>query len=257
MGGRRALFRRSPGLASRQDPALGVHRQHARLPQPAPPVPGFVLPRPDALASDRWLVPGSPRTGRARPADAAHPAGPRRGPGSARRSAGTGLATLPARTAELILTARAQMKYLAGDAQASVAILYPGLPVAVQPEPGRLRGHKRRAAPGTILVSGGRPRLSPRSGSGRDIGLLDRFGRSVDRGSRLGAQGTARSRRDEWYATRSRFRALVRRALLAKAVDDIAAGETPLRCRGRAGLAAGPGSGHPLPQPIAMGRSGR
>ena len=28
-------------------------------PSQAPPVPGFVLPRPDALASDRWLVPGA------------------------------------------------------------------------------------------------------------------------------------------------------------------------------------------------------
>ena len=34
LGGRRQLFRRSPGLASPEDPALGVHRRHARLPQP-------------------------------------------------------------------------------------------------------------------------------------------------------------------------------------------------------------------------------
>ena len=28
-------------------------------PSQAPPVPGFVLPRPDALASDWWLVPAA------------------------------------------------------------------------------------------------------------------------------------------------------------------------------------------------------
>ena len=74
-------------------------------PSQLPPVPGFVLPRPDALASDRWLVPG------ARGRDVHGQSVPlillvRTGARIGGRSAGTGLATLPARTAELILTAR-------------------------------------------------------------------------------------------------------------------------------------------------------
>ena len=100
-------------------------------------MPGFVLPRPDALASDWWLVPA------ARAQDVHGQPAPlillvRPGARIGSRAAGTGLATLPARTAELILTARLSMKYLAGTAQASVAILYPGLPVAVEPGPVRL-----------------------------------------------------------------------------------------------------------------------
>ena len=49
-------------------------------PSQAPPVPGFVLPRSDALASDWWLVPARPPAGRARPTGAAHPSGPARRP---------------------------------------------------------------------------------------------------------------------------------------------------------------------------------
>src|SRR5260370_36101769 len=64
---------------------------------------------------------------------------------------------------------------------------------------------------------------------GRDIGLLDRSDstRTADQAADWALQEPARSQRDEWYADPARFRVLVRRALLAKAVDDIAAGETP------------------------------
>ncbi|HUZ55200.1 MAG TPA: protein DpdF [Streptosporangiaceae bacterium] len=75
------------------------------FPGQAPPVPGLVLPRPRALASDRWLVPA------ARARDIHGQPTPlilliRQGARIGGRSAGTGLVTLPARTAELILKAR-------------------------------------------------------------------------------------------------------------------------------------------------------
>jgi len=74
-------------------------------PSQIPPVPGFVLPRPDVLASDRWLVPA----GRARDMDG-QPVPlillVRPGARIGSRPTDTGLATLPARTAELILTSR-------------------------------------------------------------------------------------------------------------------------------------------------------
>jgi ATP-dependent DNA helicase RecQ len=74
-------------------------------PSQAPPVPGFVLPRPDALASDWWLVPA------VRAQDVHGKPAPlillvRPGTRIGRRAAGAGLATLPARAAELILKAR-------------------------------------------------------------------------------------------------------------------------------------------------------
>jgi hypothetical protein len=71
----------------------------------APPVPGFVLPRPDALASDWWLVPAvraHDMHGRPAPLILLVQPGTRIGG----RSAGAGLVTLPASTAELILRAR-------------------------------------------------------------------------------------------------------------------------------------------------------
>lgn len=74
-------------------------------PSQAPPVPGFVVPRTDALASEGWLVPAA----RARGVHGQPPplillvqSGARIG----NRALGSGLPTLPARTAELILTAR-------------------------------------------------------------------------------------------------------------------------------------------------------
>jgi ATP-dependent DNA helicase RecQ len=73
-------------------------------PSQAPPVPGFVLPRPETLASDWWLVPAArPKTVHGQPAPLIIlvPSGSRIG----NRVAGAGLASLPARTAELILTA--------------------------------------------------------------------------------------------------------------------------------------------------------
>jgi ATP-dependent DNA helicase RecQ len=74
-------------------------------PSQAPPVPGFVLPRSDVLASDLWLMHA------ARAQDVNSKPVPlillvRPGTRIGSRAAGAGLATLPARTAELILTAR-------------------------------------------------------------------------------------------------------------------------------------------------------
>jgi len=74
-------------------------------PSQAPPVPGFVLPRSDALASDWWLVPAVRAQGvHGNPAPLILLVRPGTRIGS--RAAGSGLATLPARTAELILRAR-------------------------------------------------------------------------------------------------------------------------------------------------------
>jgi superfamily II DNA/RNA helicase len=74
-------------------------------PSQAPPVPGFVLPRSDALASDWWLVPAvRAQDVHGKPAPLILLVRPGTRIGS--RAAGAGLATLPARTAELILGAR-------------------------------------------------------------------------------------------------------------------------------------------------------
>jgi ATP-dependent DNA helicase RecQ len=74
-------------------------------PSQAPPVPGFALLRPDVLASEWWLVPAARALdvhGRPTPLILLVRPDARIG----RRSTGAGLATLPARVAELILTAR-------------------------------------------------------------------------------------------------------------------------------------------------------
>lgn len=74
-------------------------------PSQAPPVPGLVLPRSDALASDWWLMPAARANdvhGKPAPLILLVQPGARIGG----RAASAGLATLPARTAELILTAR-------------------------------------------------------------------------------------------------------------------------------------------------------
>jgi hypothetical protein len=117
------------------------------------------------------------------------------------------------------------MKYLSGTAQASVAILYPIC---------RWLSDRDRVAYEAInaalrpahLVSGESGALTVSLRVGRDIGLLDRFG-SSDQAADWALRELARSQRDEWYEEPTRFRSLIRRALLAKAVDDIAAGETP------------------------------
>lgn len=120
------------------------------------------------------------------------------------------------------------MKYLAGTAQASVAILYPVcrwlsrygqaaydvLDSALRPPP---------------MVSGEADALLASLRVGRDIGLLDRSGgtRINDQMADWTLQEPTLGQRDEWYADPVGFRILVRRALLAKAADDIAADETP------------------------------
>ena len=74
-------------------------------PSQAPPVPGFVLPRPDGLTNDSWLVPTArPQDRHGEPTPLIMLVHPDARIG--RQSARTGLATLPARTAELILRPR-------------------------------------------------------------------------------------------------------------------------------------------------------
>jgi hypothetical protein len=120
------------------------------------------------------------------------------------------------------------MKYLAGTAQASVAILYPvcrwlsdrdRVPFDVMNaalRPNAVVGSEADALLASLRV-------------GRDIGLLDRSSgtRTTDQEADWGLEEQVGSQRDEWYADPTRFRVLVRRALLAKAVDDVAEGETP------------------------------
>jgi hypothetical protein len=120
------------------------------------------------------------------------------------------------------------MKYLAGTAQASVAILYPVC---------RWLSYRDWAAYDVMaaalrpphVVGGEADALLASLKVGRDIGLLDRSGsfRTTDQTANWALHEQVRSQRDDWYADPARFRVLVRRALLAKAVDDIAAGETP------------------------------
>jgi hypothetical protein len=119
------------------------------------------------------------------------------------------------------------MKYLAGTVQASVAILHPVC---------RWLSDRDRVPFDTMnaalrpahVVSGEADALLASLRVGRDIGLLDRSGAArTDREADWALQEQARSQRDKWYADPARFRVLVRRALLAKAIDDIAAGETP------------------------------
>lgn len=74
-------------------------------PSQAPPIPGFVVPRPDALTNEWWLVPAArPRDVHGRPSPLILLVRP--GARIGRQSVDTGLTILPARTAELILTAR-------------------------------------------------------------------------------------------------------------------------------------------------------
>lgn len=120
------------------------------------------------------------------------------------------------------------MKYLAGTAQASVAVLYPVC---------RWLSDRDRASFDVMnvalrpvhVIGGGADALLASLRVGRDCGLLDRSGgtRTTDQEADWTLQEQARSQCDEWYADPVRFRILARRALLAKATDDIAAGETP------------------------------
>jgi hypothetical protein len=120
------------------------------------------------------------------------------------------------------------MKYLAGTAQASVAILYPVCRWLSLRDRTAYEVMDAALRPAHV-VSGEADALLASLRVGRDIGLLDRSGstRTADEAADWALQEQARSQRDEWYADPARFRVVVRRALLAKAVDDIAAGETP------------------------------
>jgi hypothetical protein len=120
------------------------------------------------------------------------------------------------------------MKYLAGTVQASVTILYPvcrwlsgrnhvafaDIDAALRPSP---------------VVRGEADALLASLRVGRDIGLFKRLGseRANDQATEWTLQESARAQSDDWYQDPVRFRVLVRRMLLAKAVDEITAGETP------------------------------
>jgi hypothetical protein len=120
------------------------------------------------------------------------------------------------------------MKYLAGTAQASVAILYPICRWLACRDQAAYDAMDAALRPAHV-VGGEADALLASLRVGRDIGLLDRSGsrRTTDQAADWALQEQARSQRDGWYADPVRFRVLVRRALLAKAVDDITAGETP------------------------------
>jgi hypothetical protein len=120
------------------------------------------------------------------------------------------------------------MKYLAGDAQASVAILYPVCRWLSNRDVVAYKVMAAALQPAHV-VSGGSTALRASLRVGLDIGLLERLGpaRISDEAADWALRAPIRDGRDEWYADPVRFRVLVRRALLAKAVDDIAAGQTP------------------------------
>lgn len=120
------------------------------------------------------------------------------------------------------------MRYLANNVQASVAILYPlcrwlsgRTRVAFTEIDVALRPQSIGVTEADALLAAMRV--------GKDMGLLRRFGadHAPDEGADWALEESARSQSREWYEDPTRFRALVRRALLAKAVDDIAQKETP------------------------------
>lgn len=117
------------------------------------------------------------------------------------------------------------MRYLTSDVRASVAILYPVC---------RWLASKGRVTFADIDAS-----LRPQSIEctsvkdlrsalrvGADIGLLRRYGagRVQDEEVDWALEESAQSQYGEWYADPIRFRGLVRRELLGRAVDDIAEG---------------------------------
>jgi len=120
------------------------------------------------------------------------------------------------------------MKYLAGTAQASVAILYPVCRWLSGRDQAAFDVMDASLRPAHV-VGGEADALLASLRVGRDIGLLDRLGstRTTDQAAAWALREPTRSQRDEWYADPVKFRVLVRRSLLAKAVDDIAAGEVP------------------------------
>jgi hypothetical protein len=120
------------------------------------------------------------------------------------------------------------MKYLAGPVQASTTILYPVCRWLSGRDQVAYVDIDAALRPANV-VSGEAEALLASLRVGRDIGLLKRVGNEPtnDQASDWTLQEPVRSQRDEWYADPIRFRVLVRRLLLAKAVDDIAADETP------------------------------
>jgi len=120
------------------------------------------------------------------------------------------------------------MRYLTSSVRASVAILYPVC---------RWLSDRHRVTFADMNAA-----LRPRSIAatdvndliwsirvGEDIGLLQRFGADRSPVDRVdwALEEAAQSQYSEWYADPIKFRTLVRRKMLAKAVDDITKREEP------------------------------
>lgn len=121
------------------------------------------------------------------------------------------------------------MKYLAGDLQASVAILFPvcrWLAGTDQAHYGELKAALRPES----LVKGADLALLASLRVGRDFGLFIRHGtgaRTTDQDAIWALSESTRGSRDNWYSDPLKFRRMVRVELLAKAVDEIVQNETP------------------------------
>jgi hypothetical protein len=121
------------------------------------------------------------------------------------------------------------VKYLAGDVQASVAILFPvcrWLADRNHMQYGTLKAALRPES----LVQGGDNALLATLSVGCDVGVISRQGaspRTTDQDASWALSEPIRSQRDYWHADPLKFRRMVREALLAKAVDKITQNETP------------------------------
>jgi hypothetical protein len=120
------------------------------------------------------------------------------------------------------------MRYLTGHNLASVAILFPACRWLSDRDEVTYVDMAHSLRP-TSLVSGKDDALRASLNVARDIGLLNSTGefRAEALTVRCQLSELARSQRDRWYSDPVKFRVLVRSALQAKAVDDIAQDETP------------------------------
>jgi hypothetical protein len=120
------------------------------------------------------------------------------------------------------------MKYLTTHNLASVAILYPACRWLSDRDEVSYGDMARSMRPSS-LVSGKDDALRASLTVARDIGLLNSPAefRADTLTVRCQLSELTRSQRDRWYSDPVKFRALVRSALLAKAVDDIASNQTP------------------------------
>ena len=121
------------------------------------------------------------------------------------------------------------MKYLAGNLQASVAVLFPVCRWLADTDQVHYGVAKAALRPES-LVQGGDDALLATFRVGRDIGLFSRHGASLrtpDQDALWALSEAPRSQRDSWYTDPLKFRRMVRGVLLAKAVDDVVQNETP------------------------------